>query len=207
MGHLFLDIETYIDRSVRLSALNPYLPESKVILIAYNYYSGDTPPAKSEIKPPMLLKEWESGEANMLKEFLNTLRELGKKDSKLRIHGFNILKFDLPYLFGRMKVHNIAEEKELHDLFFGVHATDILQVGSIISDDSRQKEQLWDISQEVANRFFGLQMKEGVMEQCSRYYDAKDYDKIEDYCRQEFRFEQLLNSFYLYIQNLKHGKI
>ena len=44
MGHLFLDIETYVSKENKNSALNPYEKGSEVILIAYNYYDGFNPP-------------------------------------------------------------------------------------------------------------------------------------------------------------------
>jgi len=206
MGHLFLDIETYSAEQNEESSLNPYMPESKVLLIAYNYYGGFRPPVKSEIRPPTFLKEWEGDEREMLIKFLALLRDLQRKDPFLKIHGFNILKFDLPYLFGRMKVHGLAPERELHDMLFTPFGIDMMQLSSVISDGTRNREQLWGISQTDANRFFHIQLKEGTGKDCSRFYDAREYDRIIDYCTQEFTFEQLLNSFYLYVRTLMAEK-
>lgn len=206
MGHLFLDIETYAAKGNEASALNPYHPESKVLLIAYNYYDGFQPPVKKDIKPPSFLKEWESNEKDMLLEFLRFLENLQKKDPHLKVHGFNIHHFDLPYLFGRMKFHGLAPVSELHDLLFRPFGTDMMQLSALISDDTRHREQLWGIGQKKVNEFFGIQIKEGTGLDCSRFYDSKDYDKIIDYCTQEFTFEQLLNSFYLYVRRLVEGK-
>ena len=205
MGHLFLDIETYASESNPDSALSPYLPESKVLVIAYNYYPGFRPPAKAEIKPPVFLKEWEFGEKSMLASFLQALRSIWQKDPHMKLHGFNILKFDLPYLFGRMAFHGLAQEHELHNILFRPFSIDMMQLSSLISDASREKEQLWGISQSKANEFFGIQVKEGSGIDCSRFYDRREYEKIMDYCRKEFTFEQLMNAFYLYAQGLKEG--
>ncbi len=207
MGHLFLDIESYLQKGHEESGKNPYLPESKVILISYNYYSTKNPPVKDEIKPPTFLKEWESSEKNILVQFMKFLEELRRKDAELKVHGFNILKFDLPYLFGRMKHHRLGNEKELHDLLFGQQSTDMMQLSEIISDSTRKKEGLWDIQKHDLNRFFDIQTEEWASEECSRYYDEKKYDNIIDYCKKEFSFEQLLNSFYLYVERLMEGKI
>ncbi len=206
MGHLFLDIETYVSKDNEQSGINPYLPGSKVLVIAYNYYDGFRPPAKKDVKPPVFLKEWESDEKAILLQFLKLLRELQQKDPHLKIHGFNILKFDLPYLFGRMKMHGLAGEQELHNILFRSFGTDMMQLGSLISGYTREKEQLWGISQKEANRFFGIQVKEGSGVDCSRFYDAGEFDRIMRYCTQEFTFEQLMDAFYLYIRRLMDGK-
>ena len=92
MGHFFLDIETYQDVKNGESSSNPYLPESKVLFIVYNYYDTNNPPIKKEIKQPVMLTEWRSGEKSMLEEFFSFLSDARKKDGHLTIHGFNVLK-------------------------------------------------------------------------------------------------------------------
>ena len=151
-----------------------------------------------------MLKEWESGEKAMLAGFFSFLKGLPK--GSLNIHGFNVLGFDLPYLFGRMKTHNIAHEQEIHDALFSPHVIDMMQLGRLISDDTRKKEQLWGISQSEANEFFGIQTREGTGAECSRYYDAGQFDSIVECCNREFTFEQLLNSFYLYARGLMENR-
>ncbi len=181
MGHLFLDIETYAAKGNETTALNPYHADSKILLIAYNYYDSFRPPVASDVKEPTFLKEWELGEKEMLRQFLDFLRSTQQKDKHLKMHGFNILKFDLPFLFGRMKTHNLTDEKELHEMLFRPFGHDMMQLSSIVSDQTRVKEQLWGIGQKDANKFFGIQVKEGTGVDCSRYYDIKDYDKIMKY--------------------------
>ncbi len=198
MGHLFLDIETYASKDNGETSLNPYEKGAKVILIAYNYYTGFKPPAKNEIRPPIFLKEWESNEKEILQKFHTFLAATFKKDPHLKITGFNILKFDLPYLFGRMKLNEIATERELHDLLFRLFGIDLFQVSALLTEKTRKYEQLWGISHKDASKFFGLQVKEGNGLDCSGFYDKKEYDKIIKYCTEEFNFEQLLDAFYLY---------
>jgi hypothetical protein len=206
MGHLFLDIETYAAEDDASSALNPYHDKSKVIVISYNYYEGFRPPVAAQIKPPTFLKEWESNEKAVLSEFVSVLRKLKQHDQHLKIHGFNIHKFDLPYLFGRIVSNGIAGTEETHDMLFRPFGHDMMQLSALISNETRAKEQLWGIGQTAANTFFGIQTKEGTGIQCSRHYDAKEYDKIIKYCSEEFTFEQLLNSFYLYARQLGEGR-
>ncbi len=196
MSHLFLDIETYAAPHNESSALNPYCPESKVLVIAYSFYPGFKPPTKEEIKQPVFLKEWESSEKDILQRFYHFLREI-HVDPYVKITGFNILKFDLPYLFGRMKQQGIASEEELFDILIRPFGVDLFQITPLISQKTIQHEQLWGINQKEANRFFNLQVKEGSGLDCSRYYDAGQYDLIMKYCTEEFNFEQLLDALYL----------
>lgn len=199
MGHLFLDIETYLSPENEESSLNPYKKGSKVLLIAYNYYNKFKPPNKDEIKSPIFLKEWDIDEKAILIKFYNFLKETKNNDKYMKIIGFNITKFDLPYLFGRMKTLKIAGEEELHDLLFRPFGVDLFYLSSIISENTKKHEQLWGTNHKEVSRFFKLQEKEGTGAECSKFYDAKEYDKIIKYCTKEFNFEQLLNAFYLHV--------
>ena len=201
MGHLFLDIETYVSTENENSSLNPYENESKVILIAYNYYEGFKPPSKQQIKPPTFLKEWESDEKTILTQFYKFLRDSTMKDRYLKITGFNIYKFDLPYLFGRMKLLNIAEEKELHELLFRPFGIDFFQLSPLLSEKTVKHEQLWGANQKEVSAFFKLRVKQGEGSDLSKFYDSKEFDKIIKYCKEEFNFEQMLDAFYLHILN------
>ena len=205
MGHLFLDIETYVPKDNIDSARNPYHPSSKVLAIAYNHYDSFKPPVKAEIKQPILLKEWEFGERQMLMEFFTTLSGLLDKDPNMKIHGFNILKFDLPYLFGLMRTHGIAAESDLNKLLYR-SGTDMMHLAAVLSDEGRVKEALWGIGQKEVNKFFGLQIVEGTGLECSLHYDNKEYDMLVDRVTREFNFEQLMSSFYLYAKRLQEGK-
>ena len=206
MGHLFLDIETYSSAANPVSSLNPHEPESKVIAIQYSYYDSFRPPTKAEIHAPTFLNEWESSEKEILTKFYLLLKSLATADKYLKISGYNILKFDLPYLNGRIVALGIASPKDAHDALFRPFGIDLYQVSAILPGKTRKYQQLWGISQKDANKFFGIQVKEGSGADCSRFYDAREYDKILRYCQQEFTFEQLMNAFYLYVNGLMQGK-
>jgi len=205
MGHLFLDIETYAAKDMKETALNPYLPGSKVLFIAYNYYEGDKPPVKKSIKKPEYLAEWQGGEKKMLLTFLSMMQRLQRKDKNLKIHGFNILHFDLPYLFGRMRSHKIADEQKIYDILFNTVGFDMMQLGSMLSDKERRREALWGLNEQEVNKFFGIQTVEGTDTDCSRLYDSGKKGEIIEKCLAEFNYEQMLNSFYLYVQELSEG--
>ena len=202
MAQLFLDIETYVSKENENSGLNPYEKESKVIVISYAYYSGFKPPAEEQIKKPIFLKEWESSEKDMLAGFYDFLKKIQDAERYLpKFIGFNILSFDLPYLFGRMKMHDIADESELHFRLFRPFAVDMYQLTPMISEDTKKFEQLWGINQKKASEFFDLRVKEGRGDELSRFYDRNEFDKIMRYCEAEFNFEQMMNAFYLFISS------
>lgn len=202
MAKLFLDIETYVSIENEKSGLNPYEKESKVIVISYAYYDGFEPPTKEQIKPPTFLKEWESDEEKILIKFYDFLKEIQDgKEYPPQFIGFNILGFDLPYLFGRMKKYKIATESELHSRLFRPFAIDMYQLTPMISKDTIKRNQLWGINQKKASEFFNLQVKEGRGDELSRFYDKKELDKIMKYCEEEFNLEQMMDAFYLFILN------
>ncbi|MEK6941513.1 MAG: 3'-5' exonuclease [archaeon] len=206
MGHLFLDIETYISKGDENSALNPYKDASKVLVISFSYYDGFKPPAKAQIREPVFLKEWESSEKEILAAFYNFLKKTRQSDQWLKICGFNILKFDIPYLFGRMKTHKIAGEEELYDLLFRPFGTDLMQLSAIISEKTAKHGQLWGTNHKGTSAFFKLQVKEGTGADVSTFYDKKEFGKIMKYCREEFNLEQMLDAFYLHVTEKNQSK-
>jgi len=201
MGYLYFDIETYVSKNDTHSGLNPYLPESKVIVISYTYYNTFHPPSNDKIVNPTFLKEWESNEQTILTIFYNKLKEIHQNDKYLTVCGFNILNFDLPYLFGRMMIHKIASESELFSVLYSAYAIDMYQLSGIISHRTRKFEKIMGMNQKEVSEFFSLTVKEGTGDECSKFYDDKEFEKILAYCRQEFNFEQMLSAFYCQIIN------
>jgi len=211
MGYLFLDIEAYSRLHGTRFEANPFNERAKVLVIAYNYYPGFHAPRPSSLKPPLLLREWESSERSILQRFYNELRAIldrevyldrksGERRCSLRMVGFNLLKFDLPYLFARMSLHGIDTNARLFDsLLSEPFCTDLYQLSPLVSQKTREYGELWGISQSDASRFFNLRVKEEEGEDVAGWYDAKDFARIERYVLEEFTFEQLYDAFLAYI--------
>lgn len=210
MGYLFFDIEAYVPPEDPKKAFNPYMSHSKVLEISYNYYPGFSSPRRHELKPPTFLVEWKDGEKKILSEFYSMIKRLVKEDvytsssgsqeCGLKFVGFNMLKFDLPYLFGRLDALGIASKAELMDNLFALpRALDLCYITPLISKKTREQLELRPISQKAANEFFGILVKEGRGDELSRFYDNKQYDKILKYCREEFTFEQLYDALLTHI--------
>jgi len=209
MGFLFFDIESYVSRENTNSGFNPHEKEAKVIVISYNYYHGFNAPNRNQLKPPTFLKEWESSEKDILEKFYKlvkkhideeTVVKNEKEMTRVKFVGFNIVKYDVPYLYERMEYHKIAPQKELFDyLFVKPFALDLYYMTPLVSKKTREYKQLWGIGQKEVNEFFGIQVKEGRGDELSRFYDAKEYDRIMKYCTEEFTFEQLYDSFLMHV--------
>ncbi|MDX9797585.1 MAG: hypothetical protein WCY18_07470 [Methanofastidiosum sp.] len=189
MGYFFIDIETFIDPKQPETGLNPYLANSKIIIIAYNYYD-EFHLEEKHIKSPTILKEWENGEKLILLRIYDFLRIKIQDDPHLKILGFNNLKFDMTFLFGRLIQLNIAPVDEIYDVFYRKpHYIDLGQLSQIISN--HRFKDILNISQKKANEFFELPIKSGSGKEVTKYYLNSEYDKIVNYVKEEFSFELL----------------
>ena len=189
MGYFFIDIETYVDADKPETGLNPYLDKSKILVISYNYYN-EFHLSEKHITPPTILKEWELGEEAVLKKIFNFIKLRLEEDKHLKIMGFNNLKFDMTYLFGRLVKLNIAPSEEIYDVFYRrPHYIDLGQLSQILSN--HRFKDILNISQKKANAFFKLPVKKGSGKDVTKYYDKREYDKILEYIKEEFNFEML----------------
>lgn len=189
MGYFFIDIETYIDAENPQTGLNPFLKSSKVISISYNYYN-EFHLSEKHIKEPTILKGWESSELEILKKIYTFLKLKTADDKHIKIIGFNHLKFDMSYLFGRMIVNKIAEPEEVYSIFYvKPHYIDLGQLSQIISNN--KFKEILNISQKQANKFFNLPVKKASGKDVTKFYLNKEYDKIVEYIKEEFYFELL----------------
>lgn len=200
MGFLFLDIESLVDPKDELSGLNPFHDNSKVLVIAYNYYSLPKAPKAEQVKPPSFIFEWEEGsEKKLLQKFFDVLSEIHKKDDMLKIVGFNHLAYDLNYLLARMTHHKIAPQKELFNILLtSPRHIDLAQMGMAVSKATKRDEDFRTISQKTINSYFEIPIKEASGKDVSKFYLDKDYHKIKKYCEEEFTFELLYQSLLAY---------
>ena len=130
------------------------------------------------------------GEKEILTKLWDFLRVKIENDVHLKFLGFNVLKFDMTYLFGRMQVLEIADPNEIYEVLYRrPHYIDLGQISQVISKN-RFKEFL-NVSQKTTNTFFDLVVKKGSGKDVSKYYDKKEYDKIIEYMIEEFNFELL----------------
>lgn len=105
MNYLYLDIETCpIDQELygslpddesRLKLLNPI--DSKVVAVGLKF---------SDSKDTIILQE--DDEKKLLKEMWRTIEKLRGNGTALRIVGFNILDFDMPFIIARCFINKVS---------------------------------------------------------------------------------------------------
>jgi len=189
MGYLFIDIETFIDKELPESGLNPYLKTSKILSIAYNYYD-EFHLTEKKIKNPTILKEWESSEKDILIKFYRFLKMKVEDDNFIKIVGFNQLKFDMSYLFARLIMNKIAEPEETYKMLYQrPHCIDLGQISQILSKN--KYKEIFNVNQATANRFFGIPVRKGKGTDYTIYYVNKEYNKYIKAVYDEFVFELL----------------
>ncbi|MCY4491647.1 MAG: hypothetical protein OXC46_09355 [Thaumarchaeota archaeon] len=205
MPNLFLDIETASDMSSedylktledvklgRLSetsedkgrfwkfkrgALNPF--DGKVILITFKINDSYT----------HRLKEWEDGEAAILKRFYELLSDLqkGYGNDRLKIIGHNILRFDLFFLYNRMKFHKINPEHRLYQYMLNKpDIFDFLQLHLHLNNYNMK-----GLKHDVLTHAYDLPVKETVGSEESLHYHQHEYQKIIEYSEREFIYAEL----------------
>jgi hypothetical protein len=113
MTIMYFDVETY---SGKKEEFKPSMIE-KIITIQYKDIEKDL----------VVLKEWESSEKRILKDFSLSLKKLVKEERGVQIIGHNILRFDIPNLIQRMSINNVDSTPNLLDLFHKTYLIDTLQ--------------------------------------------------------------------------------
>tara|TARA_B100000029_G_scaffold511391_1_gene605319 strand:+ start:802 stop:1566 length:765 start_codon:yes stop_codon:yes gene_type:complete len=174
----------------------------------------DKPDERLDLNPLTTYKEWESDEKTILEDFWEffkgkveeEVRTLsgGQVITDLKVVGFNQTKFDLPYLFGRMMYHKIATEDELYSVLFErPNQVDLMQLAMTInSTNFKKKDGKWQRKTQMNHEFFnqgqkeinktlGIKVKKGSGMDITKYYLNEEYEKIEEYIKDEFTFEEL----------------
>jgi DNA polymerase III epsilon subunit-like protein len=157
MAHFYLDFET--------NGINP--EHDKIISIQYQKLDYSTAAPRG---PLVILKEWESSEQEVLKEFLEVLNPSDNWD--FVPIGYNI-KFELYFLQKRLKK---VMKYELSDdwLYYEMPRIDIKDT-LILINEGRFKGTTLDW-------FTGKEMDDA---QIPKLYAQKDYRKIEEYVMED----------------------
>lgn len=205
MPHLFVDIETAPDMTgedyfqtmrdiesglltkdsedksrfwkFKRGGLTPF--DGKVILITYKINNGHT----------HRLKEWDGGEAAMLRKFFELLSDLqrGYGEDRLKIIGHNILGFDLFFLYNRLRLYDISEEKWLYQMIINKpEVVDLLQIHMPVNDFKTK-----GLKHDVLAHAYGFPTKDTLGSEETLHYYKKEYDKIIQYSEREFIYPEL----------------
>lgn len=154
MGEFYLDIET--------TGLNP--TRNKIITIQFQELNRYTGEAKGEL---IILKEWESSEKEILKEFMSKTNILTGGFNFVPV-GYN-LNFEHNFLKIRTTINNLPLIDILNNPFIDLRA-----IGILMNKGQFKGSKLSDIT--------GKQ-EDGI--NIPVWYENKDYDKIIKYIKNE----------------------
>lgn len=162
----------------KMGALNPF--DGRVTLITYQINNGSV----------NRLKEWETNEASILKQFFNLLQDLNKYRSiedHLRIIGHNILNFDIYFLYERMTQLMPDSTKWVYQwLIRKPEIIDLLQLHLPLNN-----LQTRGLKHNVLAHAYGLNSKTTMGADTISNYFNKDYEKIIQYSTEEFIYPQI----------------
>ena len=160
----YLDIETY-------SPLEEPSFEDKVILICLKI--------KKEL---VFLKEWESDEKEVLTQFYRFLKEEEKKET-VTLVGWNIVRFDVPFLTYRLWKHCINSLYDIFEVFRKTYWRDLRQCLLPFN-----KYKFKGLSEEETAKRFKIQPPLYSNKDVASFYERKDFEAIEKHTLSELKF-------------------
>lgn len=107
---IYLDLETYSPEE---------LPQFTDRIIAIGYVEVG--------EGSVFLREWESGEESILREFYKYLQRKVQTERAVQIRGFNTLRYDIPLLTARLSHHGIDILENVLGLFHKIFIVDMRQ--------------------------------------------------------------------------------
>lgn len=170
-NRLYFDIETY-------NPNNPFFA-GKVITIAYKNSETET----------KVLKEWNSDETSILRDFFQYVREQLKTQIRTELVGFNILRFDIPFLVNRGVQNRIDSAENLLDLFHNTFTIDLMYCLLTCNDFRFAGIGAYDVAQKL-----GLPCPQLRGKDILRLYENKEYLKIEEHIREDIVFTECLDA-------------
>jgi len=154
MTKIFFDIETYSpDASKR-----PKFKE-KIITIAY----------KTENSEISIFKEWEIGEKEVLRRFIEVILHTDWPN----LVGHNILCFDIPVMIYRSIVNDLSSLHDLMTLFMGSFPIDTIQCLLPANNLYFKGLRLTDCA-----NYMGIEMKSCLGIDICKHYENENYQEI-----------------------------
>lgn len=167
MAFLYFDIETWSPSK----ELKP--SECKIITIQYKDIDDDL----------IILKEWESDEKTILKQFYEYFSNLLESERSVFLVGFNLLRFDIPVLIYRLVKNEIDTYENVLDKFQKPFTTDLRQA-LLPFNDMRHK----GLNAEAISEKLGLESPPHKNFEIPKMYENKEYDKIVEHIEGDMSF-------------------
>lgn len=184
MTKIFFDIETYSPNTFQRPKFN-----EKIITIAH----------KAENSDISILKEWEIGEKEVLRRFIEVIKQTDWPN----LVGHNILRFDIPVLIYRSLENDLGSLHELMTLYLESFPIDTIQCLLPANNLYFKGLGLKDCA-----HYMGIEMKGCPSSEISKHYEQGNYDEIirhniEDVLTTEKLHNHLLNSSFYPFKDLQ----
>ena len=173
----YLDIETCpSNEALEAKSLDegPKLSD-KVILIYYKEVHGGT--------EEVLFREWLEGEGAILRRFYTLLTEKLSTEKTVTLIGWNIARFDIPFLTYRLFLHNIDRLENIIENFRRAYWRD-LRLCLLPFNKFKFK----GLSEEEVAEKLGIEPPKYSNKEVKEFYRKGEYEKIEEHARSEARF-------------------
>ena len=154
MTRIFFDIETYNPDSTRRPKFN-----EKVITVAF----------KTDTSDIIILKEWEIGEREVLRRFIEEINRTYWPN----LVGHNILRFDIPVLIYRSFENGLGSLNELSTIFIDSFPIDTIQC-LLPSNNLYFK----GLGLNDCARKLGIEIKGCSGRDIAQHYEQGNYDEI-----------------------------
>jgi predicted PolB exonuclease-like 3'-5' exonuclease len=173
----YLDIETCpSNEALEAKSLDEGSELSdKVILIYYKEVHGGT--------EEVLFREWLEGEEAILRRFYALLTEKLSVEKTVTLIGWNIAKFDIPFLTYRLFLHNVDSLENIIENFRRAYWRD-LRLCLLPFNKFKFK----GLSEEEVAKKFGIEPPKYSNKEVKEFYRKGEYEKIEEHARSEARF-------------------
>lgn len=164
----YLDIETY-------SPSKEPMLNDKIILIYYK--------EKLDGASNILYKEWNESEKTILQKFYEMLRGKIKVEKTMTLIGWNIVRFDIPFLTYRLFFHKIDNLDNILESFRRAYWRDLRQCLLPFN-----KYSFKGLSEEETAKKFKIEPPKYSNKEIKIFYEKREYEKIEEHAISEMRF-------------------
>jgi len=164
----YLDVETYSPNK------EPMLSD-KVILIYYKEVCGGN--------EEVMFKEWSESEEMILKNFYAMLTKKLSAEKTLTLIGWNIIRFDIPFLAYRLFFHRIESLDNILENFRKAYLRDLRQCLLPFN-----KYSFDGLSEKEVARRFRIEPPKYSNKDIKAFYEKGEYKKIEEHALSEMKF-------------------
>lgn len=132
-----------------------------------------------------LIKEWEGSEKQILAESYQRFKNLSQTRPRRKLIGYNILGFDLPLFISRVLAFGIDKIEGLCDVLYSLEVVDLMQCLLPYN-----KFRYAGLNANNVSRVFDLPPIIHSGKDVHRFYEAKDYDAIEEHLTSDIEFNR-----------------